>query len=517
MTLIVGGPERATRHRMAEFTVDGVREVRNAYNPEEIDLVVRVTGPAGLTTALPCFWRADPDGTGWRARFTPPLAGRWQVVASDGVDVSPPHYVDVDDDGARGFVRVAGGGFRFDQGEPFFPIGPNLAWSTAVTPQGVLDDYERWLGELARNGCTATRVWLAPWSFGLEWTDTGLGDYTARMDRAWLLDKVFEIAERHGIAIMLTLLNHGQFSATTDAQWSENPYNIDNGGPLAGPEDFVTEPTALELYARRLRYIGARWAAQPALWAWEWWNEANWTPIPDDALAAWIRLMTPVLRAADPYTHPLTTSYGSEVETSVWDLDDLDFACVHLYSAADATRILPGLAAAERKRAQGKPVVLAEYGVGGVPDDPTLDPTGERLHQGLWAGAFAGFASAGMYWWWDSYLDLCDLWWRHRGLAAFLAGEQPAALVPAVAAATGGLTALTLTGADRVLGWIRGPSTGGTVTLPGLPDGAYTARWHATTDGAEVRAEQVVAVDGTVRLVVPELHADVAVRLTRLL
>lgn len=501
---------------MAEFTVDGVRAVRNAYNPEEIDLVARVTGPAGLTTAVPCFWRADPEGEGWRARFTPPLAGRWQVVASDGVDAGPPHYLEVEPSDAPGFVRVADGGFRFDGGAPFFPIGPNLAWSTAATAQDVLADYERWLGELARTGCTATRVWLAPWSFGLEWTDTELGDYTARMERAWLLDKVFAIAERHGIAIMLTLLNHGQFSATTDAQWSENPYNAANGGPLSSPEEFVTDPRALALYARRLRYIGARWAAQPALWSWEWWNEANWTPIPDGALAAWIRLMTPVLRAADPYAHPLTTSYGSDVETSVWELRELDFACVHLYSPADPARILPALAAEERKRALGKPVVLAEYGLGGAPDDPTLDPTGERLHQGLWAGAFAGFASAGMYWWWDSYVDLCDLWWRHRGLTAFLAGEQPTALTPSVPAATGGLTALALTGSDRALAWIRGPSEGGVITLTGLTDGGYTARWHATSDGAEVRAEQVVAVDGTVRLGVADLRDDVAVRLTRL-
>jgi len=514
VTLILSGPGHTTLHRMAEFAVDGVRAVHNAYNPEEIDLIVTVTGPAGLTTAVPAFWRDDPDGVGWRVRFTPPLAGRWQLVAADGANLSPPHILQVEaDPSARGFVRVQATGFRFDSGMPFLPVGPNLCWSTAQTAQGVIDDYGRWFAQLAANGATASRVWLAPWSFGLEWDDTGLGDYSARMDRAWLLDRVLDLADEHGIVIMLTLLNHGQFSATTDAQWNDNPYNAANGGPLRRPEQFATNPTAMALFARRLRYIGARWAAHPALWCWEWWNEANWTPIEEEALAGWIRVMTPELRAADPYSHPVTTSFGSEVETAIWDLEELDFACFHLYSAASPAEIMPGLAAAERKRAQGKPVVLAEYGIGGAPDDPSIDPTGRRLHEGLWAGIFAGFASPGMYWWWDSYLDLCDLWWRHRGITAFLAGERPAALTPTVATATDGLAALALTSPARALAWIRGPApTGGVVTLGGLADGEYTATWCSTSDGSAVSEERVVAVGGTIRLAVPPVAEDIAVR-----
>jgi hypothetical protein len=474
VAMILRGPRRTVPHRMVEFRIDGVRAVLNAYDPDEIDLRVTATGPAGLTTAVPAFWCADREGVGWRMRFAPPLPGQWVLAAGEGTDRSAAVKLDVAAAEEKGFVRVAGSGFRFENGEPFVPIGPNLPTSQSA-PDQALDDYRQWFEALSRDGCNATRLPMAP--LGLEWTDTPLGDYTGRMPQAWLLDKVFELAARHGIQLMLTLLDHDQFGE----DWPANPYNAALGGPLKTPGEFATHPEALRLFARRLRYIGARWAAHPALWAWEWWPAADRPAIGEDALAQWIRMMTPVLRAADPYAHPATTGLSGDLDA------ELDFASCRV-GPAESAQTLPILAARERKKAAGRPVVIADFRGGDLP-------------AALWTGIFSGFASAPMAW------SPQALWWRHRGLAAFLRGERLANYTPVVPEASDGLTALALTSRTRALVWVRGTGAGA-VSVPDLAAGPYHVTWYNTADGEPIAQETVVAADGDLRLHVPDLVTD---------
>jgi hypothetical protein len=185
------------------------------------------------------FWYQDydeqtlaPQGEPhWRVHFNLPRAGTWEIR----VQTSPPLQVTVADGATRrGFVRTAGGGFVYDDGTPFIPIGLNLGWSTSPGVQ-VLADYRQWFDAFAANGGNACRIWMASWSFGIEWRDTPLGDYTARLRQAWLLDRVLALAAERGIVVMVTLLNHGAFSTSTNPEWDDNPYNQRNGGPLANP------------------------------------------------------------------------------------------------------------------------------------------------------------------------------------------------------------------------------------------------------------------------------------------
>ena len=118
---------------------------------------------------------------------------------------------------------------------------------------------------------------MAAWSLGIEWVNTGLGDYTERMQNAWTLDQVFLLGAKYGINIQLVLINHGAFSESTNPEWFANPYNKLNGGPLESPSEFATNQIAIKFWQQRLRYIAARWAAYPNLFAWEWWNEVNFT------------------------------------------------------------------------------------------------------------------------------------------------------------------------------------------------------------------------------------------------
>src|SRR5262249_31370161 len=141
-----------------------------------------------------------------------------------------------------------------------------------------LEDYRAFFARLTHDGATATRLRLSP-------------NWTALVERSWLIDKVLELAAAHGIAVMLTLGN--RLSPITH-------------------EDLL-----------RLRYIGARWAAYPSVWSWQWWDDTGGD---DAALHAWVAFVTPLLRAVDAYDHPITTGYDSRIKTAIWGLPELDFS-----------------------------------------------------------------------------------------------------------------------------------------------------------------------------------------------
>ncbi len=546
----------------AEIATDGA--VANPYDPAQVDLRVRFLSPSGTEVTVPAFWyqpydpaTLTPQGeAGWRVRFTPQEAGTWQAEAllAQPPLASAPLAFEVDaDPTTRGFVRVDPDHpqhFAFDNGDYFRPIGLNMAWSEQ-TGRAVLEDYTRWLDALSANGGTYIRLWMPAWGFGSEWNDTGLGDYSKRMQQAWLLDQVFRMAEERGIYIMLALINHGQFSTTVNPEWADNPYNAANGGMLREPSEWATNAEAKALFARRLRYIAARWAYSPHLHSWEWWNEVNWTPIGDALLQPWIEEMTPILQEWDPYDHLISNSYGSGGRSALWNMPELDFAQWHDYTGSDPMLTLPAVYAGLLEAAGGaKPVMLSEIGYGAAGVDSQFGKEEIHFHNSLWAGPFSGFASSGMYWWWDHFVDVKGLWGEYAGLAEFLAGDDLRGLVPAqvetgVGSGDGAAYALGLQTSDRALVWVRNaayhaaevdsaildlvkaqqridPETwvylpplleGVTVTVSGLVDGAYTAQVYDPQGRAWLESLSVEVTGGQAVLELPYFAADLALKL----
>ena len=247
---------RLWRHGQVELDLTGAPPAANPFDPSQIDLQVAFSPPQGEPVVVPAFYYQEYDAArrpvgrpGWKARFSPSQSGAWSAQAhlhaGGEIQVSAPIPILVVEgaDAARhrGAVRVSQANPRylaFENGETFTPIGINLGWWNGDP----LGDYERWFDALQRNGATVARIWMASWSFGLEWNDTGLGDYTQRLDRAWLLDQVLRMAEQRGIYVIPVLLNHGAFSLTVNPEWKANPYNSALGGPCKTPQDFMTDP-----------------------------------------------------------------------------------------------------------------------------------------------------------------------------------------------------------------------------------------------------------------------------------
>ena len=459
-------------------------------------------------------------------------------------DSSNPGFIHIDKANPRFFAT--------SDGARFFPVGVNMGW-WADDP---IENYTRWLDHFAANGGNTIRVWMANWSFALEWNDTPLGDYRNRMQQAWLLDELFRLAAERGIKIILVLNHHGQFSRSTNPQWQENPYNAELGGPLSSPEGFATDPAAIALFQRRLRYIIDRWAAAPNLMAWEWWNEYNFTAIDDKAMDAWLDEMDAFLESRDPYDHLVTISGPAGAASPIWQRPGIDFVSVHRYTTHDLLQIASELTEDYTSEVSAKPLWLAEFGFAtGEETVDSNDKTGSHLHNGLWATTFSGHVGTGMYWWWDTYIEPLDLWHRFAALTHFLAGLDVAAFSPApLNIATENDPAptaegLLLAGQDFYLMWIRNEAytaaagdeayltairealrskqimgefvyspplvIGHSAVINGVEAGSYQIEWFDPQNGTWGDVTEVEAGERTLTIPLPAFDKDIAAKITR--
>ncbi len=435
----------------------------NPYDPDEADVFGVFTAPDGRELVMPAFWMQpmrqtceedcaievlEPVGeAGWRIRFAPDMAGQWtyrfQVRRQGGPATAlGSGSFEVEPGTGHGFVRVAGNDryFRFDDESAYFPIGHNLAWSWDGA--GGVFGYNRWLGDLAANGGTYARLYVdTPWFIGFEWQPP-VGDYTAAQDDFWRLDTILQTAEEAGIYLDVVVLWHQALAnyggvpvlppaqprrADTSADWSRNPYNVVNGGPLSSTTQFFTEGRARELFRQRLRYLVARWGYSTHILAWDLLSDADrvlgYSP---EIVVPWLEEMAAYLREIDPYDHLITVG-SAEAPLELLDASGIDFGQVRFYQRrplvepVDQVLGISRLIADARQRTT-RPVMLTEFSLSPWVEPAEEDPAGVHVRDTLWASMLAGAAGPGASWWWDTYLDPLGLTGIYRPLAQFAAG-----------------------------------------------------------------------------------------------
>ncbi|MBP1692898.1 MAG: hypothetical protein H6Q37_781 [Chloroflexi bacterium] len=554
--------DKVGRFELLELDIKSNIVVANPFDPNEINIRVEFTSPTGRIVDVGAFWYQDFDSTGhrrvgeprWKARFTPTETGVWSAVARSPTRrlESPAvvfHVVEFD---WHGFVRVHPSNpryFAFDDGSFFFPIGLNIAWWSGAGD--ALTDYRKWMNLFAANGGNTIRVWMAEWSFGIEWNDTPLGDYTNRLRRAWLLDQIFAMAKERDIYVMLVLLNCADFNNWQTNGWNGNPYNKSRGGPLERPEQFVTDSTTRDFLQRRLNYIVNRWGYSTQLLAWEWWNEVNLAPFTDQTLSPWLQEMTAYLRERDVNRHLVTNSYAIRDLSPIWNLPEMDIIQKHEYAhqVKSANKDLAERVAADFKRlarsAPAKPILLGEFGFGTEGYGNDVDRTGIHLHNGIWATTFAGYAGSGMYWYWDVYVETYRVWHHFQGLSRFLEGvdlSQYKPFSPLVINSAGGkpgqAAGLGLRGDDllvwlrseaytvqaSIAAWEKAGSPGiyfynqpliedQVLTLRDMSDGVYTVNWFDPQSAMWLNSVEGTAHGGRLSIPIPDFRRDLAARI----
>ncbi|WP_165231838.1 DUF5060 domain-containing protein [Aquisphaera insulae] len=430
------------RDVVSTFTaVDLVADVAatydNPFDPEQIAVDAEVSAPDGSKLVVPGFFfapmrsesrssreRIVRDGPpGFRVRYAPAMVGTHRIAlvvkGRGGTVRSAPVELKAEKGASHGFIRVAKSNphyFAFDDGTPYFAVGENVCWSWGRAPLAM---YAAWFKALGGAGGNWARLWLSNNEKGLEWTPAptpkagsgsyeGLGRY--ELGNAWQLDEVTRLARENGVRLMFCLGTYGEFrdgGYFNEGMWVSNPYNAKNGGPCARPEDFWTNPEAKRLYKRRLRYLIARWAAEPTLFAWEFWNEIPESP----AEVAWTAEMAAYLKQHDPYKHLVSNTYGT---APTWKLPDVDFSMAHMYGKAGDIADFTRMIERETRAHLGfdKPYILAEFGIDWQTGDEKWDATrtGLNMHNGAWAGVMSGGAGTAMLWYWDSYVHPANLY-----------------------------------------------------------------------------------------------------------
>ncbi len=407
-----------------EFRVDGVPRAANPFDPEQIRLDATITAPSGKRITVPAFWYQEyrrsqiggkevlepTSAPHWRIRFTPTEAGAHSlslVTQARGATYGEPvvlHFpiVESRNPRLRGWVKVSADARSLEnsEGKPIHLSGANVCWDIG----GGSYDFDTWFESMHQAGENFARLWMCPWSLGLENKPGNLNNYDQK--EAWKLDHVFEQAEEKGLYLMLCFDHHGMYQESNDgnAFWSTNPYGNLQGGPCAKPNDFFTLPAAKTLYQKRLRYLVGRYSYSPALLSWQLQNEVDnvFGALKEADVVAWHREMGAWLRSADPYKHLITTSLkGGSERPAFWTLPEMDISMYHSYEDSAPARRFAALAEAFLQR-YGKPVMIGEYGISPAAWNLAGDPYLRGLRQALWGGALGGSVGTAMSWWWES-------------------------------------------------------------------------------------------------------------------
>ena len=261
----------ADTYNMLESTFSLPSITGNPFDYLQNDVQVTITASDGKQDRSPAFF---DGGTTWRVRYTPKSKGHYLVtrVECNGVVVpgaAPmPRVFNVDGTSASGFVRISAADrlrFAFDDGDPYFPLGNDVAWRAG--PKTDITDFFALMGAAGENW---SRVWMCHWDGkNLDWPrpKEGEGYLSLAVARRW--DEIVNSAAANGIYFQLTLQHHGQYATMVDPNWSENPWNMKNGGFLSMPEDFLTNEHARALTKAKYRYIIARYGYSPNIMAWE--------------------------------------------------------------------------------------------------------------------------------------------------------------------------------------------------------------------------------------------------------
>lgn len=410
-----------------DFRISNVPSASNTFDPDTISVDAVFTLPSRRVITVPAFWyqgyqrglsgdRESLTLAGapeWRLRFTPPEAGDYSLsltVRTNGQPWGSPavtNFAVLANQAATrsGYVRIAASQQYLETGDrqALRLLGANVCWPGK---RGTLD-YDDWFPAMAAAGENYARLWMWPSAFGIETDANSLGRY--RQDHAWQLDYVFQLAEQHGIYLLLCLDYHGMFEVTPDSWggnnlWPSNPYNATNGGPCLNQNAFFTNSTAMTVYQKRLRYLIARYGYSPNLLAWQFFNEIDnvYAYLNPSDVAKWHGVMGSWLHTNDPFGHLVTTSLtGSSDRPEIWNLPQLDFAAYHSYGEPGPAARLSSVTQSFLRRYR-KPVLIDEFGIDWRGWNRTNDPSLRGFRQALWGGALGGSMGTSMSWWWEN-------------------------------------------------------------------------------------------------------------------
>ena len=550
---------------LALYEPSGNEKIATDFNPydyDQIRLEMIFSAPSGKTLRQNAFWfweyrdhiligeTYDEEGyltsgqemvrgldegiSHYLVRIRPDEVGKWDYTLEVRIEENliqtktGSFQVTEYTETSRGFIQVDSANnrqFVFSRGTSYLPVGANFGWWASSL--GTYD-YYNWFKHLESSGGNYARIWMSHRAFSIH--RYSYSNFDSTQNIAIRLDTLFRLAEENGVYLMLTLINHGQFSAVTNPNWGINPYNKANGGMLDLPIQFFYNSDAKRWYRNELRYLIARYSHSEHLFAWELFNEVDWVDGYNSGIVTrWHSDMATWIKENDPYQHLVTTSYKFTYGCDAYLLKSIDFGAVHSYEYYDTNFIQKLATEIDTLSAKyDKPIFFGEIGIDWQNGANTYakDPTGITLHQGLWAGIMTG-AGGAMQWWWDSWIDLHDLWYRFDGIGAYarqmdLAGKtlQDLRKISGVSLSNGLAGLMGVQTETATYGYLyhklwtySNPDPGiledVVIEIP-VSNNTYTLTFFDTTTGAFLEARTIIVTNGQIQFQIDSLEKDLA-------
>ncbi|MHC4437895.1 MAG: family 16 glycosylhydrolase [Planctomycetota bacterium] len=360
--------------------------------------------------------------------------------------------------------------FELTDGRPYIPVGLNMIAPYGDTEDEALARMEQWIKNLSDNGGNYIRLWLSHKFFDIEHEKSGRYDE----EKAERIDAVLDMARRYNIRVKMTIEHFRHFFRERQ-QWAAKPiHHVSQGGPAKDMDDFFQGRQSREQFKKKLDFYAERYSDEPAIFAWELWNEMD--TVRGKGYMEWTEEMLAELKKRFP-KNMVTQSLGSFDHNSKRDrhhrlclMKDNDFANVHRYLDLGASLdickgpvdILAVDAVKELQTfTQDKPILLAESGA--VEPSHTgpfklyrKDKAGIILHDVIYAPFFAGAAGTGQNWHWDHYVAPMNLWFQFGRFAeAVKEIDPPAENFEPVEIDHSRLRIYALKGKHTLLAWCR--------------------------------------------------------------
>ncbi|MEK7414631.1 MAG: beta-galactosidase, partial [Planctomycetota bacterium] len=541
----------------------------NPFNPDEVAVDAEITTPSGSVELMPAYYYQDYErflrknkeeleaigSPGWRIDYRPRNPGtyRWKLLVTDrgkpvgsqaageftATPATHPGYIKRSPTKPDLLMR--------DDGSSYYPIGQNLCQAVdlqepfpypfKVQPDQGSYTYDRYIQRMAEAGMNLARVWMTPWSYGLEgnprWQDFhGQGRYN--LANAWRLDHLLDDSEKRGIDILLTTTHMSEFNTQwTSKAWYDSAMNVSNGGCLRRADDFFTSAEVMKQYRHRMRYLVARWGSRPNIVAWEFFGETNLMPGYTEALSArWHSELAKFVEQLDAGRHLIFTHCHNWQEGhKLWALPEID--CVQGNGYIRPPNHTPNHVINYDNYLQEvvrykKPVLVAEFGGRSELGAPSFDYLEAQLHSGIWASLVEPFAGLALHWWWN-FVDGANLYPHYRGLANFAAGIDRIAhdyrqVKPTIISARSRLAAAGMQDSNSGFYWIYDleifenwknvPTTANArIELHNLKPGLYRLEFWDTMAGKTVAVrEETLSADPTIAL--PPVPRDLALKIS---
>ncbi|MCP9765688.1 PKD domain-containing protein [Lacihabitans soyangensis] len=392
-------------------------DYENPYDPDEVSVDAIIFLPDGKELIVPCFyyirgyfqgndWKVDSTQQNWMLRFSSSQIGNHEIILKltdkSGISFSGVQRVDLLKGSTKGIIGIDSNdkqALRHQSGEMYTPLGINIAWNNTST-------YTNLIKSLSQSNANFVRYWQVPFNKqALEWRKDGytggIGFYSQQA--AAMQDSILNLSEATDMRLQLTLFQHGMFSETVNSNWSDNPYNIAIGGPLGKSEEFFYNETAKKSTKKLIRYIIARWGYSPNVFAWELFNEVQFTGshpnqslVWKTAIIDWHEEMTKYIKSLDSFNHIVTSSADDAQCLELDKHTNLDIVQYHVYnSKLLSTQNSKDLNFKEKLTKTG--VINGEYGE----DIINADVPFEKQRIAIWTGILSRVPH--IMWLWNNY------------------------------------------------------------------------------------------------------------------